>query len=40
MEGIEDPIDVAINKFEVHPSILTIKEKVDVTNKFLFKKLM
>ncbi len=38
-EGIVDPVDAAIKKFEVHPSILTIKEKVNITNTFSFEKI-
>ena len=38
-EGIVDPVDAAIKKFEVHPSILTIKEKVKITNTFSFEKI-
>ena len=32
-------MDAAIKKFEVHPSILTIKEKVNITNMFSFEKI-
>ena len=36
-EGVVDPVDVAIKKFEVHPSILTIKDKVHISNTFSFQ---
>ena len=33
-----DPVKIALKKFENHPSILDIKEKVVVENKFSFSK--
>ena len=36
--GLKDPIEIAINKYDQHPSILTIKEKVPANiHKFSFK---
>ena len=36
--GLKDPIEIAINKYDQHPSILTIKEKVPANiQKFSFK---
>ena len=37
--GIEDPIDIVIEKFKVHPSILLIKENVKCTDTFEFTKI-
>ena len=34
--GIEDPVDIAVEKLRLHPSILAIKENV-VTSYFCFK---
>ena len=36
-DGIDDPVDAAIKKIEAHPSILTIKEKVNIVKTFSFK---
>lgn len=37
--NLTDPIDIIIKKFENHPSILNIKDKIDIDNKFSFYKL-
>ena len=35
--GVDDPIDISIKKYEIHPSILLIKEKVSLDyQKFSF----
>ena len=36
--GMNDHVDAAIKKFESHPSILTIKDKVNISDRFCFKK--
>ena len=36
---LENPIEKIIKKYEVHPSILTIKENVNVINSFEFSKI-
>ena len=38
-EGIDDPVDGAIKNFEVHPSVLMIKEKVNISDTFTFTKI-
>ncbi len=38
-EGIDDPMDTAIKKCEIQPSILMIKEKVDISDTFAFSKI-
>ena len=37
-ENLTDPVEIAIKKFEYHPSIVDIKEKVLVKTKFSFSK--
>ena len=34
--GIEDPVDIAVEKFRLHPSIVAIKENV-LSSDFCFK---
>ena len=37
INGVDDPIDISIKKYEIHPSILLIKEKVSLDfQKFSF----
>ena len=36
--NLEDPVNIALKKFESHPSIIDIKEKVSVETKFSFGK--
>ena len=36
--NLTDPVDIALKKFENHPSILDIKEHVSVEAKFSFSK--
>ena len=35
---LKNPVDIALKKFEVHPSILEIKEHVSVVDRFSFSK--
>ena len=37
-DNLNDPVEIALKKFEQHPSIIEIKEKVHVGSKFLFSK--
>ena len=37
-DHLSNPVDIALKKFENHPSIVNIKEKVAVDTKFSFKK--
>ena len=30
INGVDDPIDISIKKYEIHPSILLIKEKISL----------
>ena len=34
----EDPVDIALKKFESHPSIITIKNNVDASSPFVLSK--
>ena len=34
--NLTDPVDIALKKFENHPSILDIKEQVSIDTKFSF----
>ena len=34
--NLEDPVDIALKKFESHPSILAIKNNVEVNSNFVF----
>ena len=36
IDGILDPVDKAIMKYDAHPSICKIREKVKIANKFEF----
>ena len=36
--GLSDPIEIAIKKFESHPSILAIKENINISSSFNFSK--
>ena len=36
-EGLVDPVEIAIKKFEKHPSIQRIQEQINITEKFSFK---
>ena len=36
VEGLTDPVDIALKKFECHPSILDIKENVSIETTFSF----
>ena len=38
-EDLTDPVKIALKKFEFHPSILEIKDKVTVETKFYFSKI-
>ena len=37
-ENLTDPVEIALKKFECHPSIISIKENIFVENKFSFSK--
>jgi hypothetical protein len=37
-EGLSNPVEIALKKFESHPSIIEIKEKVTIESKFVFAK--
>ena len=36
VEGLTDPVDIALKKFECHPSILDIKENISIETTFSF----
>ena len=36
VEGLTDPVDIALKKFECHPSILDVKENVSIETTFSF----
>ena len=35
-ENLEDPFEIAIKKFENHPSVLSVKETININELFLF----
>ena len=38
-ENLEDPVEIAIKKFENHPSVLSVKETININELFLFSEI-
>ena len=38
-ENLEDPVEIAIKKFENHPSVLSIKETININKLFQFSEI-